>query len=98
MEIPDTYLENYAYVYNNKVQSPGISANNNIKGQIENKKEYHPDFRHSLFWEPSLAITGQNKAIIEFYTSELKAGYNITIQGLSSSGMPLEATSEIEVK
>ncbi|UCH14030.1 MAG: hypothetical protein JSV22_13125 [Bacteroidales bacterium] len=97
-EVPDTYLENYTYVYNNKVQSPGISANNNIKELMEYKADNQPDFRHSLFWEPSLTIMGQNKAIIEFYTSELKAGYKITVQGLTSGGIPLEAMTEIEVK
>jgi len=97
-KIPDTYLENYTYFFNNKVQSPFISENNNINSQIKNNINNQPDFRHTLLWEPSLTIIGQNKAIIEFYTSELKSGYNITVQGLTSNGIPLEATSEIEVK
>ncbi len=97
-EIPDAYLENNTCVYNNTVQLPGIAANDNTKETGANKTDNKPDFRHSLFWEPSLTITGQNKAIIEFYASELKAGYNITVQGLTSGGMPLEAVAEIEVK
>jgi hypothetical protein len=97
-KIPDTYLENYTYVFNNKVQSSFISDNNNINKQIDNNIGNYPDFRHTLFWEPSLTITGHNKVIIEFYTSELKAVYNIIVQGLTSSGIPLEAVSEIKVK
>ncbi len=96
--IPDTYLENYAYVFNNKVQSSFISDSYIINKQIDNNTGNYPDFRHTLFWEPSLSITGQNKVIIEFYTSELKAVYNIIVQGLTSNGIPLEAVSEIEVK
>jgi hypothetical protein len=97
-KIPDTYLKNYVYVFNNKVQSSFISDNNNLIRQIDNNAGNYPDFRHTLFWEPSLTVTGQNKVIIEFYTSELKAMYNIIVQGLTSSGIPLGAVSEIEVK
>ena len=96
-KMPDTYLKNYAYVFNNNVQSSLIS-DNNINRQIDNNLSNYPDFRHTLFWEPSLTVSGQNKVIIEFYTSELKAVYNIIVQGLTSSGIPLEAVSEIEVK
>jgi hypothetical protein len=95
-KIPDTYLKNYTYIFNNKVQSSVIYDNN--YSQLNNNIDNHPDFRQTLHWEPSLTITGQNKAIIEFYTCELKARYNITVQGITASGIPLEATSEIEVK
>ncbi len=98
MEIPDTYLQNNAYVFNNKVQSSFMDVNINTDKQLNNNVNNQPDFRHTLLWEPSLTLTGKDKANIEFYTSELNAVYNITVQGLTSGGIPLEAKSEIEVK
>ncbi len=96
MKIPDTYLDSYAYVFNNKVQPTVINA---IKySQLNNNINNQPDFRRTLHWEPSLTISGQSNAVIEFYTSDLKASYNITVQGLTASGIPLEVRSEIEVK
>ena len=97
-KIPESYLDNHAYIIKNKVQRPYVSAYSIAEpGKGDNIKN-QPDFRQTLYWNPGIIMSGQNKAIIEFNTSELKAGYNIIVQGITSHGIPLEATYEITVK
>jgi len=89
-KIPESYLDNFAHIYKNEVRLPYPYEGNNIKNK--------PDFRHTLYWNPGLKISGHNKATIEFTTSELQAEYEIMVQGITSGGFPIEATSEIAVK
>ncbi len=97
-KIPGAYLDNYACVYKNKVQRPYIFADSNGELQTERIIKNQPDFRQTLYWNPGLVISGQNKAVIEFTASLLKAGYNIIVRGITSGGIPLEGTCEITVK
>ncbi len=97
-KIPDTYLNNYAYVYKNKVLPSVVFPEKNIEQTGQNDIKNRPCFRQTLFWEPSLRVQRQNKVTVVFNTSELKGEYKIIVQGLTSGGIPLEATSEIEVK
>ena len=91
-KVPEPYLNKYTFVFNNKVQhSYEYSETNNTR------PENYPDFRQSLYWQPALIITGKNKATIEFRTSELKGDYTISVQGITSRGIPLEAVSEFGV-
>jgi len=97
-KIPEAYLDNHAYIYKNEVRLPYTFPVNDIILQTEKRIKNQPDFRQTLYWNPSLIISGTNKAIIEFTASDLEAGYNISVQGITSGGIPLEAASEIEVK
>jgi hypothetical protein len=97
-KIPEAYLDNFAYIYKNKVRMPNLyeASDVNLAPGINIKN--NPDFRHTLYWDPELEISGQSKAIIEFTTSDLQAGYEIIVQGITSRGFPIEATSGIAVK
>jgi hypothetical protein len=97
-KIPESYLDNFAYIYKNEVRMPYLYETTDVKVTPGDDIKNKPDFRHTLYWNPGLKISGHNKAKIEFTTSELQAGYKIMIQGITSEGFPLEATSEIAVK
>lgn len=55
-----------------------------------------PDFRPTLFWEPDLTFEN-NKAYIEFYTSDELADYIIIVEGVGKSGKMYSGTSRFSV-
>ena len=58
------------------------------------KVSRQPDFRHTMYWEPS--VTG--KTGVEFYTSDLEGVYVATLQGVDAEGKKIEVKWEFEVK
>jgi hypothetical protein len=56
-----------------------------------------PDFRQTLYWDPDVRING-NSLEIEFYTSDLKAAYEIKAQGLTGDGKPVYAAKVINIQ
>ena len=58
------------------------------------KASRRPDFRHTLYWAPS--VVGQEGA--DFYTSDLEGTYIATLQGRDADGKPIEVKWEFEVK
>lgn len=60
----------------------------------EIKRSRKPDFRHTLYWNPSLE--GKTKA--EFYTSDLDGTYVATLEGVDNEGKKIELKWEFEVK
>ena len=42
-----------------------------------------PDFRHTLYWNPSLE---KDSHTVEFYTSDLKGTYQATLRGFTEKG------------
>lgn len=63
-------------------------------GNAEVKMSRRPDFRHTLYWNPSV----EGKTSAEFYTSDLEGTYVATLQGLDADGKKIEVTWEFEVK
>ncbi len=52
----------------------------------EAKKNTIPDFRSVLYWNPNVITDKNGEATIEFYTSDEISDYNITLEGISSTG------------
>lgn len=57
-----------------------------------------PDMRQVLFWEPLVEISPHQQQTIEFYTGDLGGEYLITVEGLTSNGLPVYGTKTIQVK
>ena len=64
----------------------------------ENKKSRIPDFRNTMYWNPSVKPDKEGKAKIEFWTSDYKSDYKINIQGISGDGNFVSFRKEIKVK
>lgn len=62
------------------------------------KQNRIPDFRNTLYWNPSLKPGVDNKIRIEFWTSDYPSDYIIDIQGLTSEGRPLSFRKIIKNK
>ncbi|MBT8219341.1 MAG: hypothetical protein KJP00_05940 [Bacteroidia bacterium] len=56
-----------------------------------------PDFRSTLYWNPSVTTNKAGKATLEFYTSDDVGTYDIKIEGLTVNGQPFTATRKISI-
>ncbi len=52
----------------------------------EDMKKRIPDFRNTLYWNPSVKPDSDGKARLEFWTSDILSDYVINIQGITSEG------------
>ena len=69
--------------------------NKAIRNEIENRL---PDFRHLLYWNPTISIKGNETKQISFFTSDLKGNFLISIQGISNKGIPVYQQIKMDVK
>lgn len=56
-----------------------------------------PDFRQQLLWMPEFAFDG-NQDTIEFFTSDNKGVYEISLEGFTSQGKPVSVKEIIHVE
>ena len=52
----------------------------------ELKQNRIPDFRNTLFWEPSVKPDKENKMTVEFWASDLPGNYVLNVQGITAQG------------
>jgi len=57
-----------------------------------------PDFRNTLYWNPSVKLSVTNKVPVEFWTSDGVGSYEVTLQGVNSEGAPVSARKVITVR
>jgi hypothetical protein len=48
-----------------------------------------PDYRTTLFWEPSLQTDEKGQASLSFYADDIAKGYDLLIEGITSAGFPV---------
>ena len=60
--------------------------------------DHIPDFRTTLYWNPSLTPGKEGKTVCQFWTSDLTGSYRVNIQGFSSDGKPVSFTRIIKVR
>lgn len=53
-----------------------------------------PDFRHTMYWNPSV----EGKAGVNFYTSDLEGEYVAVLKGIDAEGKKVELKWEFQVK
>jgi hypothetical protein len=57
-----------------------------------------PDFRHTLYWNPDIAITKDKPVNLSFYTSDLCGKFKVTVEGITSDGKIIHGISYFNVK
>lgn len=80
------------------------------QGTLEKREFYTPrydrkqknderlaDLRNLMFWSPSVKTAPGGSTQLEFFTSDQPGRYRIVVQGLSTSGTPVSAVSELTV-
>ena len=56
-----------------------------------------PDFRQTLYWEPLLSLKANEKRYIEFSASDDKGEFEVTVQGVTSSGSFIRVTHSLKI-
>ncbi|MEI7828726.1 MAG: hypothetical protein WCI31_03095 [Prolixibacteraceae bacterium] len=65
---------------------------------LEMNNRHEPDFRNTLYWNPSLKSEKDGKAKVEFWTSDITGDYEVKVQGITSEGKIFTAYKIINVK
>ena len=64
----------------------------------ELKDDRIPDYRNTLYWNPSVRPDNSGKATVEFWTTDNKSDYIINIQGITEDGRTFSFKKIIKVK
>lgn len=64
----------------------------------EQVRSREPDRRNVLFWAPAIRTTSSGKGEIEFYTSDVRGKYAVSVQGISDDGLPGSRILTFDVK
>lgn len=62
------------------------------------KESRIPDYRNTLYWNPSVQPDANGRAKLEFWSSDNKADYLIDIQGITSDGKLFSSRKRVSVK
>ncbi|MEI6049168.1 MAG: hypothetical protein WCS03_09750 [Bacteroidota bacterium] len=91
-------LPDYAIRMSYKVLDPVwsfLSPDYSAAGLMES---HIPDFRNTLYWNPSVKPDKDGKTRVEFWTSDVTSDYEINIQGITSGGKLISAKKLIRVE
>jgi hypothetical protein len=64
----------------------------------EMKDSRIPDYRNTLYWNPSVNPGKDGRAIVEFWSSDNKSDYLINIQGITQEGKTFSFQKNLKVK
>jgi len=64
----------------------------------EMKRSRIPDFRNTLYWNPSLKPDSTGVARVDFWTGDFVSDFEVNIQGISTDGKPVSIKKTIHVK
>jgi hypothetical protein len=62
------------------------------------KESRVPDYRNTLYWNPHVEPGPEGKVSVEFWSSDFRSDFEISIQGMTSDGKPLSAKKIIRVE
>jgi hypothetical protein len=91
-------LPDYAIRLSYRVIDPVNSFISPDYSSAELKKSRIPDFRNTLYWNPSVKPDQDGKKRVEFWSSDNKGDYLINIQGITQEGRPFSFQKNIKVK
>jgi len=57
-----------------------------------------PDLRTAIYWEPNLSFNDKGEAYLSFYAADTPTTYQVRVEGMTASGMPISTVYEVEVK
>jgi hypothetical protein len=80
-----------------RVIEPGVSFTSPDYSSEVSKKSRIPDFRNTLYWNPSVKPSHRNKTTLEFWTSDCVGTYEVNLQGVNQKGEPVFSRKTITV-
>ncbi len=91
-------LPDYAIRLPYRVIDPVYSFVSPDYSSVSMKRSRIPDFRNTLYWNPSVKPDKEGKARIEFWTSDIGSDYEINIQGITQEGKSFSLKKTIKIK
>ena len=64
----------------------------------EARRSVAPDYRTTLYWNPSVVLDEFGRATVEFYTSDAPADYSIMVEGVSQQGKIIDLDTSFPQK
>ncbi len=81
-----------------RVTDPVLSFSSPDYSSYDMKSSRVPDFRNTLYWNPSIKPNKEGKSRVAFWTSDFVSDYEINIQGITSEGTPVSIRKILKVK
>jgi hypothetical protein len=79
-----------------RVIDPGFTF---ISPDYSSTEDAHfPDFRNTLYWNPSVTIENKEAVKLEFWTGDVPGTYEVIINGIDIDGNPFSANKLIKVE
>ncbi len=91
-------LPDEAVTYPYRVLDPVYSFMSPDYSSSASRNSRIPDFRTTLYWNPSVTLDKDGKADVSFWTSDLTSDYEICIQGITPDGKPITVRKKIRVR
>ena len=90
-------LPSYAMRMPYRVLDPVRSFVSPDYSSSESFGDHTPDFRNTLYWNPSVLPDERGEARLEFWSSDVVSAYDIDIQGITSEGRIISYKKTIRV-
>ena len=62
---------------------------------LEERESGPPDLRTTIFWNPSVTVSEDGKAALDFYTADTPSEYTLLIEGITSDGLIIHSRNRI---
>lgn len=72
------------------LQPLNLRSQRNINSEV-------PDFRSTIYWNPSVSLDKNGKATVEFYNSDDVGVINFQVNGITTGGVPFSYSTDVEV-
>ena len=59
---------------------------------------YMPDLRSTLYWFPDIKVVTNQDYLMKYFNADISSTYKITVEGITSEGIPVTGKTEYEVK
>lgn len=90
-------LPDYAVRLKYRVFDPVLSFSSPDYSAGKTGPDKTPDFRNTLYWNPSVKPSKDGKVSVGFWTSDLPGDYEVNIQGFSGDGKPVSIRKIITI-
>jgi hypothetical protein len=91
-------LPDYAIRLHYRAIDPAGSFISPDYSSAEMKKSRIPDFRNTLYWNPSVKTDKDGKARVEFWTADFATDFEVNIQGITPEGKIVSLKKVIKVR
>lgn len=91
-------LPEYAVRLPYRITEPVNTFSSPDYSTAETKQRRTPDLRNTMYWNPSIRPEHDDKATIEFWSSDYSCNYIIDIQGITDNGTRISLKKKLTVR